>query len=106
MEFEDFVAQVKPRGQRSRMDHLASYIFQLEAMDYAYWQIVTWLQTKGVDVSLEALKEFIEIRKVRAPGGSPASQANQHTVSELGRQHVTEKSMHVIGSKQLDFYHE
>ena len=103
MEFEDFVSQVKPKGQRSRMEPLKSYIFQLEAMDYAYWQIVTWLQTKGVDVSLEALKEFIEIRKARAPGGSPVSQASQHAVSGLGGRRVTEKSVHVIGSKQLDF---
>lgn len=63
MEFNEFVQKVEPKAKRFLMESLKEQILELVALDYAYWQIVNWLQTKGIDVSLDALKEFIDTKK-------------------------------------------
>lgn len=63
MEFNDFVLKVEPKAKRFLMESLKEQILELVALDYAYWQINSWLSMKGIDVSLDALKEFIDTKK-------------------------------------------
>lgn len=66
MELKDYLAANKPRGARSKLLALKAEILELEAKDYAYWQIVYYLQAKGIDVSLGSLIEFISTLKIFA----------------------------------------
>lgn len=60
MDIEEFEKQVKPSAKRSRLEPFRAQIFELKAKGYADWQVKDWLAANGVEVSRQAVQQFIK----------------------------------------------
>ena len=60
MDIEEFEKRVQPSAKRSRLEPFRSQIFELKAKGYADWQIRDWLAENGLEVSRQAVQQFIK----------------------------------------------
>ena len=60
MDIEEFEKRVKPSAKRSRLEPFRSQIFELKAKGYADWQVRDWLAANGLEVSRQAVQQFIK----------------------------------------------
>jgi len=60
MDIEEFEKRVKPSAKRSRLEPFRSQIFELKAKGYADWQVRDWLAENGLEVSRQAVQQFIK----------------------------------------------
>ena len=78
MDIAEFEKRVKPSAKRSRLEPFRAQIFELKAKGYADWQVRDWLAENGLEVSRQAVQQFI---KSRDGSTSPASMPSANTVS-------------------------
>ena len=67
MDINDFKKHEPPGARRSRMEPFHGDIVSLKAEGYTDAQIAKWLATNGLDVSREAVRQFI-----KRHGGKPS----------------------------------
>lgn len=60
MDIEEFEKRVQPSAKRSRLEPFRSQIFELKAKGYADWQVRDWLAENGLEVSRQAVQQFIK----------------------------------------------
>ena len=63
MDIEEFEKRMKPSAKRSRLEPFRSQIFELKAKGYADWQVRDWLAANGLEVSRQAVQQFIKKRE-------------------------------------------
>lgn len=60
MDIEEFVKRTPPRAKRSRLEPFRAQIFELKAKNYADWQIRDWLAENGLDVTRQAVQQYVQ----------------------------------------------
>lgn len=91
MDIEEFEKRVKPSAKRSRLEPFRSQIFELKAKGYADWQVRDWLAENGLEVSRQAVQQFIKKgdkgQRVHAATGAdtPAAAPQVLTPKESGQ---------------------
>ena len=60
MDIEEFEKMMSPSAKRSRLEPFRAQIFALKAKGYADWQIQKWLGTNGLEISRQAVQQFIK----------------------------------------------
>jgi len=63
MDIEEFEKRMKPSAKRSRLEPFRSQIFELKAKGHADWQVRDWLAANGLEVSRQAVQQFIKKRE-------------------------------------------
>lgn len=60
MNIEEFEMTVRPGGKRSRIEPFQAEVFALKTKGYADGQIRDWLKLNGLDVSRQAVQQFVK----------------------------------------------
>lgn len=60
MDIEEFEKKVTPSAKRSRLEPFRVQIFELKVKGYADWQVRDWLATNGLEISRQAVQQFIK----------------------------------------------
>lgn len=60
MDIEEFERKVQPSAKRSRLEPFRTQIFELKAKGYADWQVRDWLAANGLQISRQAVQQFIK----------------------------------------------
>jgi hypothetical protein len=92
MELDDYIKQVQPRQKKSRLTPFMNQILALKTAGYTDMQIRDWLDTNGLQVSREMVRQFIA--KNGSIGKSTKSQTNLPAIGNIEQNISEDKNEH------------
>jgi aspartyl aminopeptidase len=101
MELDDYIKQIQPRQKKSRLIPFVEQIFALKTAGYTDMQIRDWLDTNGLQVSREMVRQFIAkngpIRKLNKNQKNLPAIANlEQNINEDKNEHENETNAEKI----------
>lgn len=92
MELDDYIKQIQPRQKKSRLIPFVKQILALKTAGYTDMQIRDWLDTNGLQVSREMVRQFIA--KNGSIGKPTESQTNLPAITNIEQNVSEDKNEH------------